>query len=102
MAELRGAEFALQKLELEIQARLAATFERYMNARAQEERYAKSILPQAKESLELTRLAYKENDVTFLALLTAQRTYVEMSFAAVEASRQRRIAETEMDGMLLG
>ncbi len=102
VAELRAAEFALQKLELEIQARLAATFERYMNARSQEDRYAKSILPQAKESLELTRLAYKENDVTFLALLTAQRTYVEMSFAAVEAARQRRVAETEMDGMLLG
>ncbi len=101
LAELRSAEFALQKLELDLQNRLATAFEQFVNAKLQESKYVEKILPQAKESLELNRLAYRENEISFLSLLTAQRTYFEMSLAALDASRTRTITEAQMDGMLL-
>jgi cobalt-zinc-cadmium efflux system outer membrane protein len=50
--EIAAAERALQQLELDLQNRLAPTFERYANARNQVERYRTTILPAASESLE--------------------------------------------------
>ncbi|MCO6435967.1 MAG: TolC family protein [Phycisphaerae bacterium] len=99
--EIAAAEQALQQLELGLQTRLAPVFERYDNARNQVERYRQAILPAAQESLELTRKMYEAGEANFLSLLTAQRTFSQTNLNYLEAVRELRVSETEIEGLLL-
>lgn len=99
--ELQAAQRSLEKLELDLQNRLAPVFERYANAKNQYQRYRDIILPAAKESLDLNRQAYSSGEVGFVVLLTAQRTYIETNLQYLDATRELRLAESEIDGMLL-
>lgn len=99
--EIAAAEQALEQVELGLQSRLAPTFERYANSRNQVERYRNAILPAAQESLDLTRKMYEAGEAGFLALLTAQRTFSQTNLNYLEALRELRTAEAEIDGLLL-
>lgn len=99
--ELQAAQRSLEKLEFDLQNRLAPVFERYGNAKNQYQRYRDIILPAAKESLELNRQAYSSGEVGFVVLLTAQRTFFETNLQYLDATRELRLAESEIDGMLL-
>ncbi len=99
--EIVAAERALQQLELALESRLAPTFERYANARNQVERYREAILPAAQESLDLTRKMYEAGEAGFLSLLTAQRTFSQTNLNYLEALRELRTAEVEIEGQLL-
>jgi outer membrane protein, heavy metal efflux system len=99
--EIAAAENALQQLELSIQGRLAPAFERYTNARYQVERYRTAILPAASESLDLMRKSYEGGETNYLSLLVAQRTYFQTNINYLEAIQALRIAEAEIEGLLL-
>lgn len=99
--ELMAARQALNELELSLQKRLASTFEQYSNARNQTERYRAMILPSADESLAITRKMYAAGEANYTALLTSQRTYSQTQLNYLEAVRALRIAEAEIEGMLL-
>ncbi len=99
--EIAAAEQALRQVEFDLQNRLAPTFERYANARNQVERYQTAILPVAGESLELTRKMYEAGEASFLVLLTAQRTFSQTNLSFLEALRELRTAEIEIEGLLL-
>lgn len=81
--------------------RLAPTFERYSNARNQVERYRTAILPAATESLDLSRKMYQAGETGYLNLLTAQRTFAQTHLQYLDSLRQLRIAEAEIEGLLL-
>lgn len=99
--ELAAAIRELERVRLGLQNRLALVFERYSNARNQVDRYRNRILPAAQESLDLTRRSYQAGELGFLSLLTAQRTYFQTSLSYVDAMRELRLAEAEIDGLLL-
>lgn len=99
--ELMAARQALNELELSLQKKLASTFEQYANNRNQTERYRAMILPSAEESLALTRKMYAAGEANYTALLTSQRTYSQTQLNYLEAVRALRIAEAEIEGMLL-
>jgi cobalt-zinc-cadmium efflux system outer membrane protein len=99
--ELVAASRAVTQLELDLQNRLAPTFERYANARNQVTRYRDVILPAAEESLSLTRKTYTAGEANYNALLIAQRTYSQTQLGYLDAVRSLRIAEVQIDGLLL-
>jgi outer membrane protein, heavy metal efflux system len=99
--ELTAARRALDQLTLDLQNRLAPTFERYSNARNQVERYRAQILPAAEESLNLTRQTYEAGESNYIGLLTVQRTFAQTSWNYLEALRALRTAEAEIQGFLL-
>lgn len=99
--ELIAASRALSETELDLQNRLAPIFEQYANARNQVERYRKIILPAAEEALNLTRTAYSAGETDYTALLTAQRTYTQTRVNYLDAVRILRIAEVQIQGLLL-
>jgi len=99
--EITAAQQALEKLEPDLRKRLAPTFERYSNARNQVERYRATILPAAVESLDLMRRSYAAGEVGFVGLLTVQRTYSQTNLNYLEALRELRTSEAEIDGLLL-
>jgi cobalt-zinc-cadmium efflux system outer membrane protein len=92
---------ALEKLELDLQQRLATVFQRYQTARAQVERYSQSILPDSRESLGLVRKTYAAGEYDFMQMLIAQRTYTQTEFAYIEALQEMHVAALEIEGMLL-
>lgn len=92
---------ALSQLELDLQNRIAPVLEQYANARNQVDRYQTIILPAAKESLELTRKMYGAGEANYTTLLTAQRTYTQTLINYLDTIRALRIAEVEIDGLLL-
>lgn len=74
-AELMAAQNEVQRVQLDLQQRLAAVFEQYATARYQVEKYSRDILPSAKTSLDLADKGYRQGEYNYLFLLTAQRTY---------------------------
>jgi outer membrane protein, heavy metal efflux system len=99
--EVVAARQALSQLELDLQNRLAPVFEQYANARNQVDRYQKTILLAAQESLDLTRRMYGAGEANYTTLLTAQRTYAQMQINYLDTIQALRIAEVEIDGLLL-
>jgi cobalt-zinc-cadmium efflux system outer membrane protein len=97
-----AARQALNELELNLQRRLAETFERYANARSQVERYRQEILPAADESLELTRTLYSSGETNYTTLLTSQRTFSQTHLNYLDAVLNLRVAEVEIEGLLCG
>ncbi len=99
--ELAAARQAISQLELSLQQRLAPVYENYANARQQAAQYRESILPQAEESLKLTREMYQAGEMNYTGLLTAQRTFAYANRDYLEAVLRLRTAEAEIEGLLL-
>jgi cobalt-zinc-cadmium efflux system outer membrane protein len=99
--EVAIAERTLQQLELELQQRLAPVFERYQNARQQVSRQQATIIPLARESLDLSRKAFQAGELTYLSLLLAERAHVQANMSYLDSLRDLRLAEAEMEGFLL-
>jgi cobalt-zinc-cadmium efflux system outer membrane protein len=101
VADLRAAQCEVERIALELRERLAGAFERYTNARHEAEQYRTSILPNARTSLNLVRAGYTQGELGYLALLTAQRTYFQANLTYLEALRQLRTSQAEIESLLL-
>ena len=99
--QVYAAEQQFTQRQLELRQRLASVFEKYGNAQQQAERYREAILPKAEETLNLVQKTYESGEASFILLLTAQRTYIQSRLAYLEALESLRIAETEIQGLLL-
>lgn len=99
--EALAAERALQKLELDLQQRLAVVFQRYDTAREQTERYAQKILPNVRENLELMRQAYQAGEFDYIQFLLAQRTFSQANLEYLNAIQELRTVAMEIEGLLL-
>jgi cobalt-zinc-cadmium efflux system outer membrane protein len=100
-AELRAAQFEVERITLDLQQRLAIAMERYANARHEVDLYRTKILPNARTSLGLVRSGYTQGELGYLALLTAQRTYFQANLTYLEGLRQLRASQAEIDSLLL-
>ena len=102
-ADVVAAEQDISRIGVDLQRRLAAVYRRYANARQQAERYSQSILPKARETLDLVTMGYKagERDYPYLALLTAQRTLFNANLSYLDALKEVWAASVEVEGMLL-
>ena len=101
VAELRAAEANVNRLKLWLHERLAVAFERYDNARYQAGVYAESILPDAQDALNLANLGYREEELDYLSVLTAQRQYTHANLAYLDALREVRASAVVIEGLLL-
>jgi cobalt-zinc-cadmium efflux system outer membrane protein len=100
-AEIAAARANVARIELNLQSRLAAAFERYANARQQVELYRQRVLPNAKDSLDLVGLAVQVKEFNYLTLLTSQRTFAQTNLAYLEAVRELRQSAVAIEGLLL-
>jgi cobalt-zinc-cadmium efflux system outer membrane protein len=100
-AELLTAEREVQRVQLALKQRLAVVFEQYTNARFQVEKYQRDILPNAEASLKLTSSGYKQGEFSYLAVLTAQRTFFQTNLMLLDALRDLRAAAASIEGNLL-
>jgi cobalt-zinc-cadmium efflux system outer membrane protein len=100
-AALVAAEREVQRVELSLRNQLAIAFERYAIAHRQVEIYTDSILPDARESLDLARTGYREGEFGYLDLLVAQTTYFDVSLSSLENLKELWASSVELEGLLL-
>ena len=100
-AEVVAAQREIQRIELSLTERLAAAFQEYAAAGQQAEMFRSQILPAARETLELTTLAYREGEQSFVALLTAQRTFFRANLDYLSAQWRVLRSAALIDGLLL-
>ncbi len=100
-AQITEASRNAERLQLELEQRLASVFGRYANAHQQAKTYSKRILPRAPETLELVTTGYQAGEVQYLTLLTAQRTYFETNLAYLTSLEQLWSAHVEIESLLL-
>jgi cobalt-zinc-cadmium efflux system outer membrane protein len=100
-AELREAQAAVARKELELQARLATAFERYANARQQVERYARDVLPDVSASLDLVNKGYAGGELAYVNVLEAQRTFARTNLMYLRALAELWESSAAIEGLLL-
>ena len=88
-------------LRLQLQQRLAPVFQAYTSSQQQITTYRESILVDAQESLDLTKLGYEGGEFSHLELLTAQRTYSQANLDYLAALLKLSIARAQINGLLL-
>lgn len=101
LANIAVAEQAYERTRLQLENRLARSFELYMNALKQSERYRADLLPAAEEQLSLTRKVFENGEVGYLSFLIAQRSFSQVNTGAVEAQRDLATASSRIEGFLL-
>lgn len=100
-AETREAAAEISRTELALRDQLADTFQRYETARATVEQLRDDVLPDAEESLQISIQAYQAAEVSFLSVLTAQKTLSEVRLNYTEALGEAWRTHTEINGLLL-
>jgi cobalt-zinc-cadmium efflux system outer membrane protein len=76
-------------------------FRLYATAYQQYENYRDSILPDAKETLDLVTDGYRQGEFSYLTLLTAQRTYFESNLAYLDSLLDVKASRASIEGFLL-
>jgi cobalt-zinc-cadmium efflux system outer membrane protein len=99
--EVAAAERAFDQLQLDLQQRLAPVFERYTNARNYAERYQGLLKELSDEWLTLTQQLRDAGEIAQLDVILFQRTYAQTQLDYLDALREQRQAEAEIDGLLL-
>lgn len=95
------AERNIQRVELDLRQRLAATFQEFADARFQVENFSREILPKARETFELVSEGYAKGEVGYLDMLIAQRTFFQTNLLYIEALHKLWRAYIRIDGLLL-
>ncbi|MGE3316401.1 MAG: TolC family protein [Planctomycetaceae bacterium] len=99
--ELVAAHREVERVQLDLENRLASVLERYRNAQVQIERFRNEILPDVKESLNLVTLGYREQELDYIRFLTAQRTNFQTNIDYLSALQEWWGARLEIEGALL-
>jgi outer membrane protein, heavy metal efflux system len=100
-AELVRAERELTRVDLALRTRLAATFERYVNASRMAEAYRVEVLPRAEEAHRLYLSKYREMAAAYPQVLIARRTLTQANDRYLDALEEAWRASVEIDGLLL-
>lgn len=100
-ANVMAAEQSVQRVELSLQQRLASVYQQYQQSKKQAQRYETTILEKASENLDLNRKSYNSGQSSYLAVLTAQRSYFQAKLAWLNALDQLWSATLQMEGLLL-
>lgn len=100
-ADWIAATKEVERIELDLQDRLAMAYRQYASARQQVDRYGTRMAPRAKKSLELVMEGYRKGQVPYLTLLTAQQTFVQVNLSYLNSLQELRTSTAVIDGQLL-
>ncbi len=75
----------VKRIELALKSRLARSAQEFESANASVQKYDQEILPQAKESLDLSEKAYRAGELAFLQVLTVRRNYYDSNIRFIQA-----------------
>jgi cobalt-zinc-cadmium efflux system outer membrane protein len=91
----------VRRIEMSIKSRLARSAQEFESAHAAVQKYETEILPQAKESLELSEKAYGAGELAFLQVLTVRRNYYDSTIRFIQAQGKLAQARANINGLVL-
>jgi cobalt-zinc-cadmium efflux system outer membrane protein len=100
--ELIAAQSALEAREMSLAQELAAAMADYNTAVRRVAKYHESILPAARQSLDLVSKAYEQGELEYLDILAIQRTYTERNLDYLRNLEAAWKKWAEIDGLLVG
>lgn len=100
-AEVAQAMRNVDRVERDLQQRLAEAFRQYASAHVTAENYAREVLPRSQRTFELVQQGYAQGEVGYLDLLTAQQTYSQTNLAYLDALGELWRSYVQIDGLLL-
>ena len=100
-AEVSEAMRNVERVELNLNRRLADTFQRYTDAHITATNYASNILPRSERTFQLVQQGYTQGEVGYLDLLAAQQTFSQTNLAYLDALGLLWQSHAEIDGLLL-
>ncbi len=100
-SELSAASYEVKRTELDLRSRLSEVFARHTDANGQVRCYQEEMIPDAKKSLEIAQFGYTQGELSYLALLTAQRTYYRVNLDYLEILQNYWTTRARIEGMLL-
>ncbi len=100
-AEVSEAIRNVDRVELDLQRRLADAFQQYADAYVTTDSYARNILPRALRTFELVQQGYRQGEVGYLDVLAAQQTFAQTNLAYLDALSSLWRTYVLIDGLLL-
>jgi len=100
-AEVSEAARNVDRVELNLNRRLADTFRQYSDAHITATSYATDILPRARRTFDLVQQGYAQGEVGYLDLLAAQQTFSQTNLAYLDALGLLWQSYVQIDGLLL-
>jgi len=100
-AEISEAVRNVDRVELNLQGRLADAFRQYSDAHVTATTYATNILPRAQKTFDLVQQGYAQGEVGYLDLLAAQQTFSQTNLAYLDALGLLWQSYVQIDGLLL-
>ena len=100
-AEVSEAIRNVQRVELNLNHRLADAFQRYADAHITATNYASNVLPRAEKTFQLVQQGFTQGEVGYLDLLAAQQTFSQTNLAYLDALGLLWQSYAEIDGLLL-
>lgn len=91
----------VQRIEQSIQSRLAREAQEFETAMTAVRKYEDEIIPQVKQSLDLSEEAYRAGELDFLQVLIVRRSFFDSAIRLIEAQRRLAQATAKVDGLLL-
>jgi cobalt-zinc-cadmium efflux system outer membrane protein len=100
-ADLARSHAESQRLELELQTRLASEYRAYLSAWQRVQEYQATMLPKAKESTELLRQSYNQRRAPWIDVLAADRFLMTLESEYVDSLQAYHSADVMIRGMML-
>ncbi|MEL0094835.1 MAG: TolC family protein [Planctomycetaceae bacterium] len=100
-ADYREARQNVERIRLSIRRDLAHVMREYQISDATVRLYHETILPKAKDALEMVQEAEAVGEFDFLRVLTTRRAYFDANFKYVTALGKLAQANSRLDGLLL-
>ncbi|MCE9556379.1 MAG: TolC family protein [Planctomycetes bacterium] len=100
-AQLLAAEREVDRVDRQLQQRLAVAFQQYDLAYSRAERYARDILPRVRQARELIERGYSQGEFRYDELLIAQRSVVQADLDYISALNQLWQTVALIDNLLL-
>ena len=100
-AEVGIAERDLERVQLLLRTRFAASFREYRNAQQIVERYRTQVIPRAREAYEMHLANFRQMTAAYPQVLTAQRTLFQVEVEYAKALIQLRERAVGLRGFLL-
>ena len=100
-AEVTEATRNLDRVELDLNRRLAGAFRQYSDAYVSAQAYSADILPRSERTLTLVQAAYTQGEIGYLDLLAAQRAFTQTNLAYLDALESLWESNALIEGLLL-
>ncbi|MGH9838241.1 MAG: TolC family protein [Blastocatellia bacterium] len=100
-AEQLAAEREVTRVELELRARMAEAYNRYLTSLAIASRYNRELLPRAEQAYEMYLAKFRQRGAAYPQVLIAQRTLFQLRTESVAARVELWQSVVQLRGLLL-